>query len=118
MGDIEQMAKESRENVERLSRDLEGYWRDQEDVLGRVKPLLGTWGVVRRVLESQSVLSKGGVRRREGGGMMVSRMGSGFVLLFFVVVTVLTLIHGLRTARKSLYHLQLSYFQVLSRTHR
>lgn len=94
------MARESRENVERLSRDLEGLWRDQEDVLGRVRPLLGTWGVVRRVLEGQSVFNEGwGVRERGRGGPMVLRMGSGFVLLFFVVVTVLTLVYGLRTAR-------------------
>ncbi|KAF9275224.1 hypothetical protein BGZ88_002463 [Linnemannia elongata] len=97
--EIGQMARESRENVERLSRDLEGLWRDQEDVLGRVRSLLGTWGVVRRVLEGQSVFNEGwGVRERGRGGPMVLRMGSGFVLLFFVVVTVLTLVYGLRTA--------------------
>ncbi|KAF9128728.1 hypothetical protein BGX30_014217 [Mortierella sp. GBA39] len=95
--EIGQMARESTENVERLSRDLEEFWRNQEDALGRVRPLLGTWGVVRKVLESQSVLIEGG-GARGGGGLMVSRMGSGFVLLFFMVITVLTLIHGLRTA--------------------
>ncbi|KAG9064086.1 hypothetical protein KI688_003265 [Linnemannia hyalina] len=76
--EIGQMARESTENVERLSRDLEEFWRNQEDALGRVRPLLGTWGVVRRVLESQSVLIEGGGVRGGGGGgggLMVSRMG-------------------------------------------
>lgn len=101
---IGQMARESKENIERLSRDLEGFWRDQEEVLGRVRPLLGTWGVVKRVLESQSVFNKGGGVRGGGGReLMVPWMWSGFVLLYFVVATVLTLIYGVRTARKSIY---------------
>ncbi|KAK3809008.1 MAG: hypothetical protein JOS17DRAFT_822296 [Linnemannia elongata] len=96
---IGQMARESKENIERLSRDLEGFWRDQEEVLGRVRPLLGTWGVVKRVLESQSVFNKGGGVRGGGGReLMVPWMWSGFVLLYFVVATVLTLIYGVRTA--------------------
>ncbi|KAF9547227.1 hypothetical protein EC957_008737 [Mortierella hygrophila] len=72
--EIEQVAKESTENVERLSGDLEEFWRNQENALGRVRPLLGTWDIVRRVLESQSVMIEGGVVRG-GGGLMVSRMG-------------------------------------------
>lgn len=104
------MARESQENVERLNQVVEGFWKDQEDVLERVRPFLGSWSVVSRVLKGKNtnvMEGKGGV----GGGYRSWRgwtdslswmMGSGFVVLFFLVVAGLTLIHGLQTACKYL----------------
>ncbi|KAF9136671.1 hypothetical protein BG015_003056 [Linnemannia schmuckeri] len=102
VGEIEQMARESRENVERLNIVVAGFWKDQENVLAQVRPLFGAWAFARNVLERENVMTGTNGGRGGGGGLMLSWMGSGFVLLFFVVVAVLTLIHGLRTVRKSI----------------
>ncbi|KAF8927801.1 hypothetical protein BGZ47_001950 [Haplosporangium gracile] len=98
VGEIEQMARESRKNVEGLNLVVAEFWQDQKDVLGRVRPLFGAWAFARSVFERESSLAGMNRGRGRGGGLMLSWMGSGFVLLFFVVVAVLALIHGLRTA--------------------
>jgi hypothetical protein len=105
--EIEKMARESRDKIERLNRVVEGFWRDQEDVLGRVRPFLGPWSVVKRVLEGKNIDVMGGKGGVGGGYSWIGgtnglwrMMGSGFVALFFVVVAGLTVAYGLRTARK------------------
>ncbi|KAG0218406.1 hypothetical protein BGX33_007548 [Mortierella sp. NVP41] len=94
--EVEQMAAESQEKMERLNIVVMEFWKGQESVLGQIRPLYKTWSVVKRVVEGGSVGGAGA--GGGGGGRVFSWMGLGRTPLFFLVVGIMTLINGLRTA--------------------
>ncbi|KAF9093283.1 hypothetical protein BGX29_009998 [Mortierella sp. GBA35] len=61
--EVEQMAAESQEKMERLNIVVMEFWKGQESVLGQIRPLYKTWSVVKRVVEGGSVGGSGA-----GGG--------------------------------------------------
>jgi len=94
--EIERMGTESKDKIEELNGVLREFWREQEGVLGQIRPFYRTWVVARRVLDGALVMEGHFGRAEVVGGWIES----GFVLVFFVTVGALTLINGLRTARK------------------
>ncbi|KAF9088944.1 hypothetical protein BGX23_007014 [Mortierella sp. AD031] len=52
--EVEQMAAESQEKMERLNIVVMEFWKGQESVLGQIRPFYKTWSVVKRVVEGGS----------------------------------------------------------------